>query len=367
MFKALIQASERGLLFKDGKPFRLLEPGAYRFSTLFGATYMLHRIDVDQGYAELTPELASLLPVGLGEELVVETGEIALVSRDARPRAVLGPGRYVLFQARAHVTALVKSTKDVVADVSPYFWPLAPASLLVTGVVATHERALVYVNGAFHAVLGPGPYALHADGRVLSVLKVDVRERELTMVGQDVITKDHVSLRMNVIAKVRVIDPRKSVESVQAVDVALYSEAQLVVRRFIASRTVDEILAARTDSLGALRTELAARAAEWGVEIVALDLKDLVLPGEMKAILNRVVEATKQAEANNILRREETAATRSLANTAKMLEQNPMLLRLKELEAYKDLAKEIDKVTLVVGGADGIPGLRLGTSTSTRT
>ncbi|MFO0617082.1 MAG: slipin family protein [Polyangiaceae bacterium] len=360
MFKAVIQASERGLLFKDGKAHRFLEPGAHSFFTLFGADYSLVRLDLDKGFVDLTPELASLMPAGFGEELVVEVGEIALVSVDARPRAVLGPGRYLLFQARAHVTALVKSTKDVRAEVPPHFWPLAPASLLVTGVAAIHERALVYVDGKLDAELGPGPYALHADGRSLSVVRVDVRERELAIVGQDVMTKEHVTLRMNVVVKLRVVDARKSVERVQGLDTALYTEAQLVVRRFIASRSVDEILAARGEALGVMKAELAARAAEWGVEIVALDLKDLILPGEMKAILNRVVEATKQAEANNILRREETAATRSLANTAKMLEQNPTLLRLKELEAYKELAKEIDKVTVVVGASgDGVAGLKL--------
>lgn len=360
MFKALIQATERGLLFRNGKPHRFLEPGAYKFHTLFGAEYAVTRLDLEKGYAELTPELALLMPAGFAEELVVEVGELALVSADARPRAVLGPGRYALFQARAHVTALVKSTKETVADVSPHFWALAPAQLLVTGVIPAHERGLVYVDGNLHTNLGPGPFALYADGRSLSVVRIDVRERELAIVGQDVLTKDHVTLRMNVALKLRVIDAQKGVERVQGLDAALYSEAQLVVRRFIASRTVDEILAARGEGLGVMRSELAARAAGWGVEIVALDLKDLVLPGEMKTILNRVVEATKQAEANNIMRREETAATRSLANTAKMLEQNPMLLRLKELEAYKELAKEIDKVTLVVGSPEKIPGLRLG-------
>ncbi len=359
MFKALIQATERGLLFKNGKPHRFLEPGAYRFHTIFGAEYVVARVDLEKGYAELTPELALLMPPGFGEELVVDVGEIALVSVDARPRAVLAPGRYVLFQARAHVTALVKSTKDPMADVPQHFWALAPASLLVTGVVPAHERGLVYVDGKLHVTLGAGPYALYADGRSLSVVRIDVRERELAIVGQDVMTKDHVTLRMNVALKLRVVDAQKSVERVHGLDAALYSEAQLCVRRFIASRTVDEILAARGEGLGVMRSELAVRAAEWGVEIVALDLKDLVLPGEMKIILNRVVEATKQAEANNIMRREETAATRSLANTAKMLEQNPMLLRLKELEAYKELAKEIDKVTLVVGAAEAIPGLKM--------
>ena len=70
-----------------------------------------------------------------------------------------------------------------------------------------------------------------------------------------------------------------------------------------------------------------------GLEVLDPGVKDLVLPGEMKVLLNRVIEAQKEAEANVILRREETAATRSMAQTAKVLGENPLLVRLKELEA----------------------------------
>jgi len=78
-------------------------------------------------------------------------------------------------------------------------------------------------------------------------------------------------------------------------------------------------------------------------------VKDVVLPGEMKALLNRVIEAEKEAAANVILRPEETAATRSLANTAKVMADNPVLLRLKELESLKGIAEEVGEVRLVMG------------------
>jgi regulator of protease activity HflC (stomatin/prohibitin superfamily) len=358
MFKAIVPQSQRGILYKNGVALRLLEPGVHRFFE-FASKYSVVFVDLDKGFIELSPELAALLPPFMGEELVVELGELALLSVDGRPRAVLAPGRYFLFQVRAQATALVKSTKDVTGDVPQHFWPFATPLVLVTGIVSSYERALVYVDGKLHATLGSGPYSLYADGRTIQVVRVDARERELAIVGQDVMTKDHVTLRMNVVVKLAVVDAQKSVEKVQSLDGALYSEAQLVVRRFIASRTVDEVLAARGEAANTMRGELGERSAAWGVEIRALDLKDLILPGEMKVILNRVVEASKQAEANNILRREETAATRSLANTAKMLEQNPMLLRLKELESYKDLAREIDKVTLVVAPNDLASSLKL--------
>ena len=96
-----------------------------------------------------------------------------------------------------------------------------------------------------------------------------------------------------------------------------------------------------------------ASLSRFGLELGSIGVKDIILPGEMKAILNRVVEAEKEAQANLIRRREETAATRSLHNTAKMLEQSPVLLRLKELETLERVTERIDKLT-VFGGLDAV-------------
>jgi len=104
-----------------------------------------------------------------------------------------------------------------------------------------------------------------------------------------------------------------------------------------------------------------SRAEGWGVELLKLDLKDVVLPGEMKTLLNRVIEAETKASANAITRREEVAATRSLANTAKMMEGSPVLLRLKELEAWKEIAERIPNLTVVLGGEQLMQRVPLGT------
>jgi regulator of protease activity HflC (stomatin/prohibitin superfamily) len=101
---------------------------------------------------------------------------------------------------------------------------------------------------------------------------------------------------------------------------------------------------------------IVAKAEHLGVRIDRVGVKDVILPGEMKTLLNRVIEAEKAAQANVILRREETAATRSLANTARVMAENPVLLRLKELDALKEIAGQIDEVKLVVG-ADGLKTL----------
>jgi regulator of protease activity HflC (stomatin/prohibitin superfamily) len=144
-----------------------------------------------------------------------------------------------------------------------------------------------------------------------------------------------------------VADPVAAVQGAAALDDALYSEAQLVARRHVAGVSVDQLLERRGEAAAAMREALAPRALAWGVEVVAIDLKDVILPGEMKALLNKVIEAEKQAAATSILRREETAATRSLANTAKLLEQNPTLMRLKEMEAWREIAERVGQITVV--------------------
>ena len=80
------------------------------------------------------------------------------------------------------------------------------------------------------------------------------------------------------------------------------------------------------------------RAGELGLEIVSVGVRDIILPGEMKDLMNKVTEAKKAAEANLIARREETAAMRSQANTAKLLADNPTLMRLRELEILEKIA-----------------------------
>jgi regulator of protease activity HflC (stomatin/prohibitin superfamily) len=138
----------------------------------------------------------------------------------------------------------------------------------------------------------------------------------------------------------------------------MYLAMQLASREAVGGQTLDVLLEARDGIGAAIQAEVVKRAADLGAEVVSFGIKDVVLPGEMKELLNRVIQAQKEAEANVIFRREETAATRSMAQTAKVLAENPLLVRLKELEAYKDLAGKVGTIHVVLG--DGkLPGLQL--------
>jgi len=342
----LLLAHERGLLFRNGKPSRWLEPGKHRVLA-WGDHLHLVRVDLNDPILESTPEARALLPQAAGVEVSVPPAHLGLVTIDGRPHRVLLPGRYLLLQLRARVEMAVVSTAPILADLPDAFLPLVPETHLVVAVVAPYERVLLYVNGALARVLAEGRYAIFHESREVRLTRVDLREREIQIVGQEVMTADKASIRVSLVVKHRVVDPTAAVQSVASLDDGLYSEAQLVARRYVAGLSLDQLLERRGEAATAMREALAPRAREFGVEIAALDVKDVVLPGEMKALLNRVIEAEKQAAASNIMRREETAATRSLANTAKLLEQSPTLMRLKELESFREIAGRVGQVTVV--------------------
>jgi hypothetical protein len=133
---------------------------------------------------------------------------------------------------------------------------------------------------------------------------------------------------------------------------------QFAIREAVAARTLDEILAARDTIDREVRAYVTERAAALGTEIGEIGVKDVILPGDVRELLNKVVEAERVAKANIIRRQEETAATRSLLNTSKLMENNPLLLRLKELEALEKLVEKVGRIDLHAGnGAGGLDAL----------
>jgi regulator of protease activity HflC (stomatin/prohibitin superfamily) len=133
----------------------------------------------------------------------------------------------------------------------------------------------------------------------------------------------------------------------------LYRELQFVLREAVGTRSLDALLVDKEALNSELYRAVVKGVAEYGIKLISLGVKDIILPGEMKEILNQVVQTEKAAQANVIKRREETAATRSLLNTAKLMDENPTLLRLKELEALEKVVEKVDRIS-VYDGLDGL-------------
>src|SRR5207237_9229363 len=129
------------------------------------------------------------------------------------------------------------------------------------------------------------------------------------------------------------------------------------IREAWAARTLDEVLAAKNALDAELRAFVRERIAEAGIEVTEVGVKDVILAGEIRELVNKVVEAERVAKANLIRRQEETAATRSLLNTARLMEDNPLLLRLKELESLERLVEKVGRIDLHAGEGQGFDAL----------
>ena len=124
----------------------------------------------------------------------------------------------------------------------------------------------------------------------------------------------------------------------------IYRELQFGLRAAVGTRSLDELLENKQIIDQVVNQHLQEKLNGFGLRVLSLGVKDIVLPGEMKVLLAQVVEAEKAAQANVIRRREETGATRSMLNTARVMENNPIALRLKELETLEKIAERIDKI-----------------------
>lgn len=354
-----IYEGQRGLRYRNGRLDAVLAPGRHR-DWAWAAKVEIRPIDVRQIVIDATPELERKLPAGEADVLEVGEDQLALVGKDGRPHRVLPAGRYVVWRSEGVIEVELVELTALRTTIPVAYWALAGARYVTEVLVKPHERVLVYADGVLAEVLGAGRYGLSPWERKLELVRYDLREQELQVVGQELIAADKATLRLNLLLKYAVLDPVVATGAVTELRDALYAEVQMAARQSVAGVTVDALLERRALLAREMVAMVAARASGWGVEVRKLEIKDVILPGEFKELMNRVIEAEKRAAAQVILRREEVAATRSLANTARLLESNPVLLRLKETEAMKEIAEKIENLTVVVAPKDMQDLLRLG-------
>ena len=174
--------------------------------------------------------------------------------------------------------------------------------------------------------------------------------KELEISGQEILTADRVGIRLNLTATYRIADPRRLVETIKGVENQLYTRIQLIVREYIGRYRLDEILEQKEAIAGFLAQRMREEQEQYCVEVQTIGIKDIILPGEIRDIMNTVLIAEKRAQANVITRREEVASTRSLLNTAKLMEENKTLYKLKELECLERICTQVGNISVAGSG-----------------
>ncbi len=367
-FKVVVKDDERAFLTRDGRFERLLGPGRF---TQLDPRHRLKAEVVKVQRAELATDKALLLermaPAVAEEHVVfVQTGsaEVAIVSLDGEAKHIVVPNSTRAFWKT--LTTVDVDVIDTAADVRVAKRHLdkmdvARNVLVTVAVVEAHEAGLLFIDGKLVEKLGPGRHAFWNVGRTVAVRKVDLRATPLEVTAQEILTKDRVGIRVTLTAFTRVVDAEKSALAAGDVPGTVYKLVQFAIREAVAARTLDEILAARDTIDAQVRGFVTSRVKDLGIEIGEIGVKDVILPGDVRDLLNKVVEAERTAKANLIRRQEETAATRSLLNTARLMEDNPLLQRLKELEALEKLVEKVGRIDLHTGaGAGGFDALLSG-------
>ncbi len=354
IFKTIyIRSYEVGLYFKSGEFRGLLNAGRHWFLDPLG---------------KVKVEVVSLRAPWLAHEkldMIVRSGALqgravvldlkdyqrALVWVDGRFSHILPPGLYAYWTALRDVKVEVIDARNVRFE-HPDLKVIAQSPLaerlLELATVAPHNVGVLFVDGDFVQTLPPGRYAFWKNVAQTVFIQVDLREAMFDVAGQDIMTADKVTLRMNAVVTYRVVDARAAVSTVDDVRQTLYREAQLALRAVVGARELDTFLTEKDGVASELAEMVRTRAKTLGVEVIGVGIRDVILPGEMKELMNRVTEAKKAAEANLIARREETAAMRSQANTARLLADNPTLMRLRELEVLEKVAAG-SKLNILLG------------------
>ncbi|HIZ54844.1 MAG TPA: slipin family protein [Firmicutes bacterium] len=343
-----INENQKGLLFQNGRFVKLLGTGKYY---CFGG----REIEVLAVEEPLYSSRASLDILLKKTEIarqttVVEVADqqLALHFVDGKFCSALSKGKYAFWNGlQQHRFQLVDISSPLVSpEVPDYIFEMLPASFYTKVQVAEYQKARLYFNQKLERVLDAGTYYFWKNNIRIDVSFVDIRLTQMNITGQEILIRDKVSLRINFVCTYRITDYVKVLTEIDDYAEQLHVAVQLAMREYVGKQTLDEILENKEQISAYVLARCREKAAAFYLEIADGGVKDIILPGEIRDIMNTVLVAEKRAQANVITRREEVASTRSLLNTAKLMDENQTLLRLKEMEYIERICENVGNISL---------------------
>ena len=352
MKKIIINENQRGLLFKNGKYVKLLDAGKYY--TFGGREIEVFSVENAQSaIASKKCDIDTLLAdKNFADNVdVVEIGdeEYALHYVNGNFVSLLYCRGKLAFWKGSNLNEFKKinvSSPRVDESVPEFIFSRIASAFYFKVEVAEYQKARVYFNRKPECVLDAGTYYFWNNGIRVDVDYIDTRLTQMNVTGQEILTADKVSVRVNLAVNYRVADYEKIFTDVDDYVEQIHVAAQLALREYIGKYKLDEILERKEEMSNFIFGKLKAKEGDFFVEIKEAGVKDIILPGEIRDIMNTVLVAEKRAQANVITRREEVASTRSLLNTAKLMDENKTLYKLKELEFVERICENVGNITL---------------------
>lgn len=352
----IINQGYNGFLFKNGKFIKMVGPGKY--STMFNKSYYLAKMDnnqitiddLDIDVKEFLTDKAFKNSTILHE---VEDGMVDLHFANNIFCSVLAPGKYYFWNAYEHDFYRLDLTKPEIDEDFPKVLLNHPslADYIEEFDVKNNTKGVLFFDNRFVKVLEPGKYYFTKGLVKVNVVMAPSTYTNVDVIGQELLTLDKVTIRINCLYSYKIIDYVEAIVNNSDYSMKLYTMAQLAIREYVSSKNLDELLISKGEMEEYLKNKVKEAAESLGIDINSINVKDIILPGEIRTIMNNVILAQKQAEASIISRREEVASTRSLLNTARLMDENKTLYKLKELEYIEKICEHVGNIN-INGGTD---------------
>lgn len=353
--KIIIKDNQAGFVTKNGLFVKMITAGIYHFSKTLGYQVQIEEMSGEVDYLDVPYQILAQdenfckatihmeIPDGYAGFLYVNDNLQSLANRR----------EYTFWNVYEKYSIKLISMKqpEISPEVSKQMLAVVPARMYKTAAIGDGEVGLLYYNNIMQRQLSKGIYSFWNYNTEVAVKIFDKKQQKLDIVGQEILTKDKIGIRMNLVCMYRIGDVEKFVEKITNLKEQLYSCVQLVLREQTGNYKLDEILELKEQISKEVHKSLKQKEKEYCVEILDVGIKDIILPGEIRDIMNTVLVAEKTAQANVISRREEVASTRSLLNTAKLMEDNKTLYKLKELEYLERICDKVGEISVSGNGS----------------
>jgi len=211
-------------------------------------------------------------------------------------------------------------------------------------VLRQYKRGVVFTLGKYSGVKGPGLIFLVPFLQTMQV--VDLRVKVLDVPDQEVITKDNIPVRINAVVYFRIVDPAKVVLEVESYRYAVLQLAQTMMKNIVGEKTLDELLQQRAEIANLIKKELDQMTDKWGIDITVLELKDIIIPSQLKRTISKAAEAEREKRAVIIKAEGDRIAAENIAKAAEILHRVPGALHLRTLQSINDLSSDQSNTTI---------------------
>lgn len=351
----ILNQNQCGFLMKDGRFVKTCYTGKYQYMKAFGYEMMIEEMEGEVAFGKVPHEVL-LADAELKKRVLhvqIPAGFIGVLRYNGVVQNVLTEPEYLYWNAwnRYDCEMLDMRQPEMDGAVCRAYLAHIPMKYYKKIEVQPGEVGILYYDYQMVGELPTGTYYYWLYAKDILCRIVDLKAKELEISGQEILTADRIGIRVNLMCTYRITDPKRMMETIKNLENQVYSCVQLVIREYIGRCRLDELLEQKEEISGFIFDRLKAVQENYCVEFLNAGIKDIILPGEIRDIMNTVLVAERKAQANVITRREEVASTRSLLNTAKLMDENKTLYKLKELECLERICTQVGNINVAGGGA----------------